>query len=150
VRASASTVTSIELRKIDQHSTIAQRGCDPAVSTGAHRDAQSARSRELYCLDHLLIRRDRNDDLWEAIRNALLPDHPTPRRLILGVGPSDCAHFAALVRMSVLLVLPGFASLQGKFAFEIRKAFDGFPVFPREFEIDVLKLVVKADLAGIR
>ena len=49
-----------------------------------------------------------------------------------------------------MFVLPRFTSLQRKFALEIRKAFDGFSLFPREFEIDVLKLVVKADLAGVR
>src|SRR6476660_7436367 len=76
--------------------------------------------------------------------------HPTPSRLVFGVGPSDCSHFAALVRMSVLLVLPGLAGLEGKFPFEVGKALDGFSLFPREFEIDVLKLVVKADLAGVR
>ncbi len=52
--------------------------------------------------------------------------------------------------MSVLLVLPGLARFQGVVPFKIRKALDRFPLFPREFEIDVLKLVVKADLAGVR
>ena len=70
-----------------------------------------------------------------------------PSRLVFGVGPPDWPHFAVLVRMSVLLVLPGLAGLEGKFPFEIGKALDGFSLFPREFEIDVLKLVVKADLA---
>ena len=52
--------------------------------------------------------------------------------------------------MSVFLILPGFASLKRKFTLEIRKAFDGFPLFPREFEIDVLKFIVKTDLTGVR
>jgi len=52
--------------------------------------------------------------------------------------------------MAILFVLPRFTSLQRKFALEIRKAFDGFSLFPREFEIDVLKLIVKTDLAGVR
>ena len=52
--------------------------------------------------------------------------------------------------MTVFLVLPGFTSLQGKFALEIRKALDGLSVLPRELEINVLKFVIKADLAGIR
>src|SRR5204862_6729896 len=52
--------------------------------------------------------------------------------------------------MSVLLVLPRLARFQSIVAFKIGKALDRFPLFPRELEIDVLKLVVKADLAGIR
>jgi hypothetical protein len=55
-----------------------------------------------------------------------------------------------LVRVPVLLVCPGFAGFQGVFPFKIGKALNGFSLFPREFEIDVLKLVVKTDLTGIR
>ena len=52
--------------------------------------------------------------------------------------------------MSVRLVLPGFAGFQAVFPFKIGNALDGFSLFPREFEIDVLKFVVKTDLTGIR
>ena len=52
--------------------------------------------------------------------------------------------------MPVLLVLPGLAGFQGVVPFKIGKALDRLPLFPREFEIDVLKLVVKADLTSIR
>jgi hypothetical protein len=63
----------------------------------------------------------------------------------------DCLQsFPDSVWVPILLVLPGFAGLQGEFPFEIGKALDGFPLFPREFEIVVLKLVVKADLTGVR
>src|ERR1700749_3440120 len=73
-----------------------------------------------------------------------------PSRSILSVGSSDCFHSAALIRMSVFLVCPGLAGFQGVFSFKIGKALNGFSLFPREFEIDVLELVVKTDLTGIR
>ena len=52
--------------------------------------------------------------------------------------------------MAVLLVLPGFASPEGVFLFEIRVALDGFPLLPWEFEVDVLELIVETSLAGVR
>ncbi len=52
--------------------------------------------------------------------------------------------------MSVLLILPGFAGFQAVFPFKIGNALNGFSLLPREFEIDVLKFVVKTDLTGIR
>ena len=55
-----------------------------------------------------------------------------------------------LVRVTVLLVFPGLAGLQGELPFKIGKAFDRFSLLPRKFEINVLKLIVKADLTGIR
>ncbi|SRR6266545_1288395 len=97
----------------------------------------------------LSIRRDRNDDCRETIGNELLPDHPAPCRLIFGVGSPDCSRCAGLVRMPIFFVLPGFASFQREFPLKIRKAFNGFSLLPGKLEIDVLKLVVEADLTGI-
>ena len=63
----------------------------------------------------------------------------------------DCLRsFPDSVWVPILLILPGLARFQGVFPFKIGKALDCFPLFPGEFEIDVLKLVVKADLAGVR
>src|SRR2546423_8158694 len=144
------------------HSFQAQASCERSISI-PHRAARSriqlwppartacpARRRQLHRLDDVPIRRDCNNDVGEPVWNSLLPDHPAPRRLVIGVGPLDCSHVAALVRVSVFLVLPGFTSLEGKLALEIRKALNGFSIFPREFEIDVLKLVVKTDLTRVR
>src|SRR5262245_25749212 len=104
------------------------------MPAGTHGNAQATRPRELNRLDHIAVRRDRNDDVRKTIWNPLLPNHPAPSRFVLGVSAPDCSHFAVLVRVSVFLILPGFASFQGKFALEIRIAFNSFPIFPREFE----------------
>ncbi len=52
--------------------------------------------------------------------------------------------------MAILFVLPSFASLECEVPLEIRIALDRFPLFPGKPEVDVLELVVKADLARVR
>jgi len=51
--------------------------------------------------------------------------------------------------MAIFLILPGFTGLESVFPFEVRVALDGLPLLPRESKIDVLKLVIKSDLARI-
>ena len=78
-----------------------------------------------------------------------MPDHLTPSHLTLGIVPPNDYYAAPLIGVPIFLVFPSLASLQGEFSLEIRETFDGFSLFPRELEINVLKFVVKADLAGI-
>jgi hypothetical protein len=54
-----------------------------------------------------------------------------------------------LVWMAIFLILPGFTGLESVFSFEVRVALNGLPLLPRESKIDVLKLVIKSDLARI-
>jgi hypothetical protein len=51
--------------------------------------------------------------------------------------------------MAIFLILPGFTGLESVFSFEVRVALNGLPLLPRESKIDVLKLVIKSDLARI-
>ena len=85
------------------------------------------------------------------LRKRTIPPDQCDRRIFLRVilAPDCLQSFPDSVWVPILLVLPGLAGLQGEFPFEIWKTFDGFSLFPREFEIGVLKLVVKADLTGV-
>ena len=51
--------------------------------------------------------------------------------------------------MAVLFVLPDFASLEREIPLEIRIALDRLSLLPRKPEVDVLELVVKADLTRV-
>jgi hypothetical protein len=50
--------------------------------------------------------------------------------------------------MTIFLILPGFTGLESVFSLEVRVALN-LPLLPRESKIDVLKLVIKSDLARI-
>lgn len=90
------------------------------------------------------------NDIGEPLRDTLVPHHTTPR------------HFINRRRSARLLSFRSFSKdvgpscfarprrILGVFPFKIRKAFDRYSLFRWEFEIDVLKLVVKADLVGVR
>ncbi len=89
---------AVKSRQVDQHSTIAQRGTDPAMAACADGDAQPARARELNSLHHVGIRRDRNNDVRKSLGDALIPDHAASRRLIVGISPPHCCHQCLLVK----------------------------------------------------
>lgn len=55
----------------------------------------------------------------------------------------------ALIRVTVCLIRPCFAGFQRVVPFEIRETLDGFALGIWKAEINVLKLVVESDVAGV-